>query len=191
LGMLLASSALAELPQKTNEVFVGAGSGPVLFVVEEVGDVFVDVLFHGGGSYRSESSGGEQLVAGFQHRFNRWLGAGVSGSWAKTSEDLYRLGEDQKLSTTTRQMVTLQLDGRLHWTDWPWGGLYSTVGLGVASRHYKYTDFVHDYEIPHNWAHVAMNLVPLGVRLGSDVGGTLEIGGFTNSVVTGGLSYRF
>ncbi len=191
LGMLLASSALAEPPQRKNEVFIGVGSGPVVFVLQAIGDVFVDVAFHGGGSYRTEGSGGGQFVAGYQHRFNRLLGAGASGSWAKISEDLYREGENQKLSTTTRQMVTIQVDGRLHWVDWRWGGLYSNVGLGFAARHYEYTDDEYHVSFSHDWSHAAVNLIPLGVRLGGDVAGHLEIGGVTNSWVTAGLSYRF
>jgi hypothetical protein len=191
LGMLLASSALAGTPQKRNEVFIGAGTGPVVFVFEEIGDVFVDAAFHGGGSYRNEGSDGTQLVVGYQHRFNRWLGAGMSGSWVRLSNDLYREGEHAKLSTTTRQMMTAELNGRLHWVDWRWGGLYSNVGLGVAARNYEYTDEEYDVEFSHDWSHVALNLIPLGVRLGGDVGGHLEIGGFTNSWVTAGLSYRF
>ncbi len=192
-SITLASLALAAPPEKRNEVYVGVGTGPMVFVLDDIGDTFWDAIWYGSGSYRSENSGGPQYMVGFQHRFNRWLGAGCSGTWARERSVEYRVGAggDTKLHTTTRQMATLEVDGRMHWADWRWGNLYSGLGLGFALRNYDYTNEVSGYSATHDWTHAALNPTYLGARFGRDLGGYVELGGFHNSIVTGGLAYRF
>jgi hypothetical protein len=184
LGMILASSALAQAPEKPNEAFVSVGTGPFVFVVEEMADIFGMVLTLGAMRVEAEESS-PQLMVGYQHRLNRFFGAGVAGSWASKSATVYLA--NQNLGEVRTTMTTLVLEGRGHWLSRPMWDLYSGLGLGFALRNEEWKHADKD----DTKTEAALHLTYLGVRVGGDVGGFLEVGGAHNSILAAGLSARF
>jgi len=181
LGMLLASSALAEPPQKRNEFFLGIGDASLIFAME---DVAVTIFTFGAVTY-GDVEGGYQIVGGYQRRFGRWASAGVTASYGSAERTLYIFREDQ--GKVDRRMLTFMADGRAHWLTRPGMDLYSGFAFGVARTSDELLSTSHEEEdvMP------AFQLTFIGVRVGHDVGGFLELGAGFNSIVKAGLSGRF
>jgi hypothetical protein len=184
LGMLLAASALAQAPQKKNEVFVGIGSGPVSFMVEDFAELFGTVILLGGVTY-DDAEHSPQFTAGYQHRFGRRFGAGVEASRASKSATMYVLHENMGKATT--RLTTVVVEGRGHWLTRDWVDLYSGLGLGLAAR----TKLKEESNDQDTQIEAACHLTIIGVRVGRDWGGYLELGGVDNSLLALGLSTRF
>lgn len=180
LGMLLASTALAQLPENRNEVFVSIGDPGMMFLIDDVATI---VLTLGTVTY-GDQEGGVQVVAGYQRWLNRWGSVGVAGSWAGSRKTAYLLG--RRLGEVERRQLTLMAEGRAHWLRRPIVELYSGLALGVA-------DWSDDLVAAPDESGMffAFHVVPVGLRVGGDWGGFLEPGLGLHSFLKGGLSRRF
>jgi len=180
LGMVVASSALAQSSPPRNEFFVGAGDASLVFT-------FVDIATTIGSlglvSY-GDAETGLQYVAGYQHHFG-WASLGVTGSWASDQRTVRVAGEAR--GDAERTLTTVLLDARGHWLRRRTVDLYSGVGIGYA----RWTDDWEDLDEKVDDSSVGFHVIPLGIRVGSGLGVFLETGIGWHNLVKAGLSGRW
>ena len=181
-AMMLASTALAQPPDKRNEVFVSVGDATMIFVV---GNADLSQAL----DFGHPEGGAMTVVAGYQRRFGNWASAGISAGWAKASTStgffIFR-GPD-----VTRDLQTVMLDGRAHWLRKPAWDLYSGVAIGAAMvmDHYEATSV--DLARTASDPFFAYQATLLGVRAGGGLGAFLELGAGYHSLFKAGLSGRW
>ncbi len=181
LGMLVASTALAQPAMKKNELFVGIGDASLMFTFE---DLVVTIASLGAVHY-SDAEGGLQVVGGYQRRFNDWFSAGVTGSWASATRTMYVLDEDR--GDVERRLITVMGDARAHWLRRPSVDLYSGLALGYA----QWTDEWDASDHTADDGMAAFHIIPVGVRVGRDLGVFAEIGVGWHNILKAGLSGRW
>jgi hypothetical protein len=180
LGMLLASTAFAQPPEKPNEVFVGFGDAGLIFALEDV----VTTVFTLGTVTYGDQEGGLQVVAGYQRRFGSWAGLGVTGSWAGAKKTMRLMGNDA--GRVERRLLTLMVDGRAHWLRRPRVELYSGLAFGFTSLGDEWAALAEEEDLNG----VGFHAIPIGIRFGRDVGGFLETGVGYHGFLKAGLSAR-
>lgn len=180
LGMLVASSALAQTAPPRNEFFVGIGDASLVFT-------FVDIATTVGSlglvSY-GDADAGLQYVAGYQRHFG-WASLGVTGSWASDQRPV-RVGGEAR-GDAKRTLSTVLLDARGHWVHGRTVDLYSGLGIGYA----HWTDDWEDLDEKVDESHVGFHVIPLGLRVGRSVGVFVETGVGWHNLIKAGLSGRW
>ncbi len=186
LAMLLASTALAEVPAPRNQVSVSIGDPGAIFLFNEIADGILTGIFTLGTVRYGDQHGGYLLTAAYERRLGRWNGVGVSGSWAYSSKRAYFRGED--IGKVERQLLAFTADWRAHWLRRSSVDLYSGLSAG-------FLNFSDELGAPgggdDSETTLALQAVPLGARFGRAWGGSLETGIGTNGFVKLGLSRRF
>ncbi len=180
LGVLLSSSASAEMPQKRNEFFLGVGDAGLIFELEHA---VVEIGSLGAVKYGSQE-GGFQIVAGYQRRFTRFASAGLTASWAGSRRTVYVLGEDAGKSE--RQLISLLADGRAHWLARRHVDLYSGVAIGFT----QLSDKLGAISADENDNFLGFHVIIAGVRVGRDMAGFLELGAGWNGILKAGVNAR-
>ena len=181
LGMLVASSALAQSPEKKNEFFVGVGDASLMFTLEDLATTLGSV----GLVHYEDTEGGLQVVGGYQRRLNAWASAGVTASWAGGRRTMYFL--DEEIGEAERRMITVMADARAHWFRRPAVEIYSGVALGMV----QYGDEWGDVADDESYTHVGFHVTPVGVRVGRDLGVFAELGVGWHNFLKAGLSGRW
>lgn len=179
LGMLLAGSALAQPPEKRNEVVLGIGDAGLLFMLDDV----TTTIFTLGTVTYGDERGGVQVVAGYQRWFSRGTSAGVTATWAGAKKTMFFRG--RSVGDVERRQMTLTVDGRAHWFRRPSAELYTGLALGVGA----FSDALVGAP-DENDTFLAFHLVPIGVRFGRDWAGFFETGFGVNGFVRAGVSRR-
>ena len=181
LGTLLASSALAQSTPKQNELFLSVGDAGLIFAIE---DVVVAVGTLGNVTYGAQE-GGYQIAGGYQRRLGTWASAGVTASWAGARKTVHVHGTPY--GKVERRLLTLMAEGRAHWLRRRSVELYSGIALGVAQMGDDLSSLSEEGDLTTLGFHVTA----LGMRVGRDVGGFLELGAGFNGFLKAGLSGRF
>ncbi len=186
LGMLLASSAFAQPPQKPNEVFLGIGDPGLIWGVHEVASDVADNLFLGDNVTYGDQQGGFQVALGYQRWLSGWSSVGITAGWAGSSKTTFINGVDHGKDDI--QVLTLMGEWRAHWLRRSAMDLYSGLGAGVHQASHKFltapTGGDEELTVP------AFQLMPFGIRAGRDWGGFFEILIGTNGLLKAGLSRR-
>ncbi len=181
LVMLIASSASAQPPERPNEFFLGVGDAGLIFEFEEV---LVTVFSLSQVRYGDEKIG-VQFIAGYQRHFNSWASAGVTTSWAGSRRTVFIGGADN--GEVERRLITVVADGRAHWLRRPNVRLYSGLALGYA----QLSDDLGNLADKDALNTLAFHIIPVGVRVGRDVGGFFEVGAGWHGFFKAGLSGRW
>ena len=179
--LLLATTALAQPPQKRNEAFISIGDASTLFLFDDL----VTIIGSLGTVTYGDERGPFQIVGGYQRRLGSWASAGVTASYAHASRTMFFLGDE--VGTFSRGLVTVLVDGRGHWVRRPSLDLYSGLALGVAHTSDKWASTSEEDHLTT----AAFHLIPVGCRAGRDVGVFLETGIGWNNFFKVGLSGRW
>jgi hypothetical protein len=181
LGMLLASTALAQSPQKQNEFFVGVGDASLIFMID---DIATTIGTLGTVTY-DDTEGGIQVVGGYQRRLGTWASVGVTGSWAGARRTMHFFGEEA--GQVERRVLTVMADARGHWLRRPSLDLYSGLALGAV----QWSDDWESVPNEEDFTHFGFHVIPVGVRVGRDLGVFLESGVGWHNLLKAGLSGRW
>jgi len=178
---LVSSNAYAQ--DQMHEISFFAGTGSLQDIAESFGDIFPTIITMG---YIREETEMVTPVLGLNYRYhlNKVVSVGATFNYQQFENKFNLL--DRSLFTTDTRYYTFM--GRVDFTYLRRRifQMYSGVGLGISHQNESGED-VESY----NKTHFAYQANLVGLRLGKEVAGFLELGFGCNGIVAAGIAYQF
>jgi hypothetical protein len=183
LTLLLSSAALSAPPPKPNEVHVALGDRGAAFDFSSgLEEMFLFIFTLSYVTY-GETSGPPAFTFGYERWLSRWASLGVSTAYASAHRMVYYNNIPD--SEEHQNLFTMMIDTRAHWFRRTSFEMYSGLSFGMA-------DWGSEYAGDHSSdLGMAIQVTPIGMRIGRDLAAYGELGIGHNSILRGGLSKRF
>ena len=183
LSLLTLVSSNAYAQDQMHEISLFAGTGSLQDIAESFADIFPTIISLG---YIREETEMVTPVLGLNYRYhhNKIVSVGVTFNYQQFENKFYLL--DLDLFTTDVRYYTFM--GRVDFTYLRRNifQMYSGVGLGISHQNESGEDIE-----SYNKTHFAYQANLVGLRLGKEVAGFLELGFGCNGIVAAGIAYQF
>jgi hypothetical protein len=157
-------------------------------IIELTSDLLTSVFTFGSFETRNNISTGAFSFE-YQYRPKKWVSVGGSVSYERTTCDLFSKNLDIDAGNIINNYYTVMATARFNYLSKKIITLYSRVGIGYTLW-LEYINGDNQYQDQSD-GFVAFQLTPIGIRIGTKVGGFFEAGFGSEGMVAAGVSFRF
>jgi len=157
-------------------------------IIEATSDILTTIFTFGSFETRNNISTGAFSFE-YQYRPKKWVSVGGSVSYERTACDLFSQTQDIDVGDIINNYYTVMATARFNYLSKKIITLYSRVGIGYTLW-LEYINGDNQYQDQSN-GFVAFQLTPIGIRIGTKVGGFFEAGFGSEGIVAAGVSFRF
>ncbi|MFT3826484.1 MAG: outer membrane beta-barrel protein [Chitinophagaceae bacterium] len=186
-GMLLMGTAVCAQNSK-HELSVGYGIGTTSEILDVFSDMLASAFTAGGYSTTNDSYTGAFHVT-YKYLFPNKLSLGGTFAYESGKADVMYSGV--KNGETKKKYYSGAVEADYRYVNKPAFSLYSGLGLGFTSYHEEYIPDGRDDKSSDNMTHFNFQIIGIGVRFGTHIGGFAEAGFGYKGIIAAGVFARF